>query len=33
MKEIMNNLLKSNVTLGYEEPKGNLYLRKRFPNT
>lgn len=29
MKEIMNNLLKSNVTLGYEEPKGNLYLREK----
>ena len=25
----MNNLLKSNVTLGYEEPKGNLYLREK----
>lgn len=33
MKEIMNKLLKSNVKLGYEEPKGNFYLRKRFPNT
>ncbi|XKK29334.1 hypothetical protein HFP64_25105 [Bacillus sp. AC79A.1] len=25
----MNKLLKSNVTLGYEEPKGNLYLREK----
>ena len=29
MKEIMNKLLKSNVTLGYEEPKGNFYLREK----
>ncbi|PFN28363.1 PLP-dependent aminotransferase family protein [Bacillus cereus] len=29
MKVIMNKILKSNVTLGYEEPKGNLYLRKK----
>ncbi len=27
MKEIMNKLLKSNVTLGYEEPKGNFLFK------
>ena len=29
MKDIMNKLLKSNMILGYEEPKGNFYLRKK----
>ncbi|PGK32666.1 GntR family transcriptional regulator [Bacillus anthracis] len=29
MKDIMNRLLKSSVILGYEEPKGSFYLRKR----
>ena len=29
MKVVMNKLLKSNVILGYEQPKGNLNLRKQ----
>ena len=29
MKDIMNKLLKSNMILGYEEPKGSFYLRKK----
>ncbi|PFB31474.1 GntR family transcriptional regulator [Bacillus cereus] len=29
MKDIMNKLLKSSMILGYEEPKGNFYLRKK----
>ncbi|MGE6551421.1 PLP-dependent aminotransferase family protein [Bacillus mycoides] len=29
MKGIINKILQSNVTLGYEEPKGNLHLREK----
>lgn len=32
MKGIISKILQSNVTLGYEEPKGNLHLRKKLRN-